>query len=268
MPYPRYPRILLLGGHGRISLLLTPKLVSRSWDVVSVIRNPSQEADILEAGKQGPGNIKVLVESLEDVKSEQDAKKVLDQAKPDWVVWSAGAGGNGKERLDAIDRDACIYFIRASLSSPSITKFLLVSALNIRRESAPWWDEASWAAVKGVNAQALSNYYAAKLAADETITVLGEEKRFNYIVLRPGELIDGPETGRIVLGATPVSGQVSRADVAEVAVRLLEKHGVKGWFDLLGGENDVGEEVDRVVTENVDSREGESLDVMKKHLKL
>ncbi len=85
------PRILLLGGHGKVSLLMTPKLVSRSWNVTSVIRNPEQTADILEAGKKGPGKIDVLVESLEEVKSDGDAKRILDKVKPDWVIWSAGA---------------------------------------------------------------------------------------------------------------------------------------------------------------------------------
>jgi len=83
-------RILLLGGHGKVSLLLTPKLLSRSWDLTSVIRNPNQKAAIIEAGKHGPGKLDVLVESLEDVKSEADAKRILDLVKPDWVVWSAG----------------------------------------------------------------------------------------------------------------------------------------------------------------------------------
>lgn len=32
----------------------------------------------------------MLVSSLEDVKSEKDAQKVLDETKPDYVVWSAG----------------------------------------------------------------------------------------------------------------------------------------------------------------------------------
>ena len=85
------PRILLLGGHGKISLLLTPKVLARSWDLTSVIRNPDQKKDILEAaGKNGPGKLDVLVSSIEDVKSEADAQKVLDKVKPDWVVWSAG----------------------------------------------------------------------------------------------------------------------------------------------------------------------------------
>lgn len=84
------PRVLLLGGHGKVSLLMTPLLVSRSWHVISVIRDPSQTNEILEAGKKGPGKVEVLVSSLEDVKSQADAKRVLDQAKPDYVVWSAG----------------------------------------------------------------------------------------------------------------------------------------------------------------------------------
>jgi len=82
--------ILLLGGHGKVSLLMTPKLVSRSWNLTSVIRNPDQKQAILDAGKAGPGKVDVLIASLEDVKSDNDAHKILDQVKPDWVVWSAG----------------------------------------------------------------------------------------------------------------------------------------------------------------------------------
>ena len=69
---------------------MTPKLVARSWDLTSVIRNPDQKNDILDAGKDGPGKVDVLVESIENVKSDADAKRILDQVKPDWVVWSAG----------------------------------------------------------------------------------------------------------------------------------------------------------------------------------
>jgi len=84
------PRILLLGGHGKISLLMTPKLLARSWNLTSVIRDPAQKAAIQEAGKAGPGKLDVLVESLDEVKSESDAKRILDLVKPDWVIWSAG----------------------------------------------------------------------------------------------------------------------------------------------------------------------------------
>jgi len=247
---------------------MTPKILSRSWNLTSIIRNPDQKSDILEAGKNGPGKLDVLVESIEDVKSDDDAKKILDKVKPDWVIWSAGAGGKGgPSRTNAIDRDACIHFIRSSIATPSITKFLLVSALSIRRGRASWFDDDDYALMLKVNTEVMPAYYKAKLAADEVLTVLGEERKgFGYISLRPGTLTDEPETGKVVLGRTKARGSVSRGDVAEVAVRLLEREGVKGWFDLLGGEQDVGSEVERVLKEGVDSREGESLEVMKANI--
>jgi hypothetical protein len=54
--------------------------------------------------------------------------------------------------------------------------------------------------------------------------------------------------------------------VADVAARLLEAPGAKGWFDLLEGEEEVGEAVERVVRDKVDCREGESLEEMEKDI--
>ncbi len=87
------PHVLLLGGHGKVSLLLTPLILSKGWTLTSVIRDAAQKIDILEAAKQVgniEGKLDVLVASLEDVKSKQDAKKIIEQTKPVYVVWSAG----------------------------------------------------------------------------------------------------------------------------------------------------------------------------------
>lgn len=83
-------RVLLLGGHGKVSLHLTPLLLARSWHVTSVIRNPDHEHEIKAAGKNQPGRVDVLVESLDDVKSVADAQRVIDKVKPEIVIWSAG----------------------------------------------------------------------------------------------------------------------------------------------------------------------------------
>jgi nucleoside-diphosphate-sugar epimerase len=82
--------ILLIGGHGKIAQLLTPLLLARSWNVTSMIRSPDQTATIEKLGQGQPGKLSVLVSSVEDVQTEGDAQKILDQVKPDWVVWSAG----------------------------------------------------------------------------------------------------------------------------------------------------------------------------------
>lgn len=84
------PQVLLLGGHGKIALYLTPLLLARSWNVTSVIRNADHEAEIMALGKGQPGKISVLLSSLDDVKSRADAQAVLDKVRPEYVVWAAG----------------------------------------------------------------------------------------------------------------------------------------------------------------------------------
>jgi nucleoside-diphosphate-sugar epimerase len=82
--------VLLLGGHGKVALHLTPLLLNRGWSVTSVIRNPTHESEILALGKGLKGTLNVLLSSLEDVKSASDAQKIIDTVTPDYVVWSAG----------------------------------------------------------------------------------------------------------------------------------------------------------------------------------
>lgn len=84
------PQVLLLGGHGKIALHLTPLLLARSWNVTSVIRNAEHEAEILALGTGKPGKLSVLLSSLDDVKSQADAQAVLDKVNPEYVVWAAG----------------------------------------------------------------------------------------------------------------------------------------------------------------------------------
>ena len=82
-------RVLLLGGHGKVSMKLTPLLLAKSWDVTSVVRNEDHKSEILSLGS-GPGKVDVLVDSLDDVTEEAHAKRVLDQVDPSIVVWTAG----------------------------------------------------------------------------------------------------------------------------------------------------------------------------------
>ena len=83
-------RVLVLGGHGKIALFLQPLLLAKNWNVTSVVRNHDHEAEILALGQNQPGKIEVLVDSLDDVKEVSHARKVLENVRPDIVVWSAG----------------------------------------------------------------------------------------------------------------------------------------------------------------------------------
>lgn len=55
-----------------------------------MIRSLEQKEAILGLQKNHPGKIDVLVRSLEDVKSEEQAKEVLEEVGAGWVVWCAG----------------------------------------------------------------------------------------------------------------------------------------------------------------------------------
>ncbi|KAL8953472.1 MAG: hypothetical protein Q9222_000676 [Ikaeria aurantiellina] len=282
-------RVLLLGGHGKVSLLLTPHLVARSWHVTSVIRDPSHENDILSTVTDPAGKIDVLVSSLEDVKSKTDAQRIIDRSKPDFVVWSAGmldllsacfhtisqrlestntdvggvnpgAGGKGDpSRTQVVDRDSCIFFIRAAADTPSVTKFLLVSYLGSRRSKPPWWSDEEWKGSQEVNQGVLKSYYPSKLASDECLTaVASQRKDLQAMVVRPGRLLDEKGIGNVSLGKTKARGSVSREDVAATAAELLDSD-ARGWIDLLEGHEPISQAVRRVVKGKVDCVEGEDI---------
>lgn len=179
------------------------------------------------------------------------------------VTLADSAGGKGgPSRTFAIDRDAAKAYIEAAARTPSVTKFLMVSYLGSRRNKPTWWSDDDWKASQDVNEGALKNYFAAKVEADEFLQAWAnkrtkEDQHFQAINLRPGSLTDEPSTGKVSLGKTISRGQVSRADVADVAARLLEKDDTHGYYDLLSGEEPTQVAIDRVVSEGFDAFEGE-----------
>lgn len=212
------------------------------------------------------------------MKSEADAKNILEEVKPDWVVWSAGAGGKGgAESTFAVDRDAAIYFTKASIHTPSIKKFLTVSYLSSRRGKPSWWTEKDWESAQKVNNEVLPTYYKAKVAADEVLTVLSRERydeevkksipineRFSGISLRPGTLTD-EKAGGVKVGKVGVGGTTSRATVAEAIVATLDTNGVNGWIDLIDGDDDVQNAILDLTKNGVDSADEEDFDKMRQN---
>ncbi|KAF1817173.1 NAD dependent epimerase/dehydratase [Eremomyces bilateralis CBS 781.70] len=254
-------RILLIGGHGKVAQLLTPLLLQRSWSVTSMIRSQEQEPTILKLGENQPGKLDVLISSVEDVGSEADASAIIKKVNPDWIVWSAGAGGSGgPSRTHAIDNVAASAFSTAAAATPSVKKFLNISYIGSRRNRAPWWSDSEWAAAQAVNEGALKAYHIAKLAADEALIAARKTRGADFagIGLRPGALTDGDATNGVSLGKIKARGGVSRQKVAEVVAEVLDSEYPGGWLDLLAGEDSVGDAVARCVREKVDCYEGEA----------
>ncbi|RGP81827.1 nad dependent epimerase dehydratase [Fusarium longipes] len=162
--------VLIVGGHGRLAQILTQQLLKRSWTVTSLIRSQDQVPEINSLADANQGNLNVLIRNLEHVHDTSQARSILDEAKPDTVVWCAGAGGDANpDQTFAIDRDAAINFIKATVQTPTIKHLLLTSYINSRRERPSWWDEDAWRYAQEMQSGGLSSYCQAKLAADEML---------------------------------------------------------------------------------------------------
>ena len=101
------PRIVVIGGHGKVALLLARILTERGDAVSSVVRNPGHSADVAATGADP------VVADIEQL----DTNALADLlAGHDAVVFSAGAGGGNPARTYAVDRDAAIRVIDAAVA--------------------------------------------------------------------------------------------------------------------------------------------------------
>src|SRR5690625_3892791 len=92
-------QVIIIGGHGKVALLLAPLLTERGDGVTSIIRNPDHAPAVEATGARA---VVADVESL-------DAAAIAELLRGhDAVVWSAGAGGGNPARTRAGDRHAAI----------------------------------------------------------------------------------------------------------------------------------------------------------------
>lgn len=109
---------MYIGGHGKIGLLSTPKLVSAGHTVRSLVRKKEYFDELRELGGAQPvlGDITSLTQT--------DWEKLFDGV--DVVVWGAGNGGRGGAELTtAVDRDGALTVIDALELSPPRTALSL-----------------------------------------------------------------------------------------------------------------------------------------------
>ncbi|GAA2987304.1 uncharacterized protein YbjT (DUF2867 family) [Microbacterium terrae] len=189
-------RIHIIGGHGKIALLLAPLLVARGDAVTSIIRNPQHEADVAATGAHP------LVADVEALDTDQLAQLITD-AGSDAVVWSAGAGGGDPQRTYAVDRDAAVRSMDAAQAA-GVPRYVMVSYFGAALDHGVPADHSFFA------------YAEAKAAADEHL----RRSALDWTILGPSTLTLDPPTGRIDTTATE-SGSVSRADVAAVIAAAL-----------------------------------------------
>ncbi|MGV8885032.1 MAG: NAD(P)H-binding protein [Microbacteriaceae bacterium] len=209
-------RIMIIGGHGKIALLLAPLLVARGDSVTSIIRNPDHTAHVGDAGATP------LVADVEKLSTAELADLF---AGHDAIVWSAGAGGGSTERTYSVDRDAAIRSIDAAVSS-GVARFVMVSYFGAGLDHGVSSDNDFFA------------YAEAKAAADAHLTA----STLDWTILAPSSLTDDPATGAIETGTGVSSGSTSRGDVAAVAAAVLADNGtVRRVIPFNSGSTPIGD---------------------------
>ncbi|WP_433876183.1 SDR family oxidoreductase [Sinomonas atrocyanea] len=209
-------RIAIIGGHGKVALLLAPLLVGRGDEVTSVVRNPEHAADVEATGASA------VVADVEQL----DTKAIAELlAGHDAVVWSAGAGGGNPARTRAVDRDAAIRSMDAA-SAAGVPRYVMVSYLGARPDHGIAEDNPFF------------HYAEAKAAADEHL----RGTALDWTILGPSALTLEPGTGRIDLADHTESRSVSREDVAAVAAAALrEPRTVREFVGFNQGQTPIAE---------------------------
>lgn len=200
--------VAIIGGHGKVAMLLTRQLVGEGHRVRSLFRNEDHAPEVAKAGAHA---VVADVEHL-DVPAVAELLSGVDA-----VVWSAGAGGGNPSRTYAVDRDAAIRSMNATVSA-GIDRYIMVSYFGASPDHGVPEGDSFFA------------YAEAKAAADEYLRGTG----LSWTIAAPSTLTDDAPTGRIEVrgGDHPdvAAGSVSRADVAAVIAALLPAQNTIGAF--------------------------------------
>ncbi|MCV7382449.1 SDR family oxidoreductase [Mycolicibacter longobardus] len=188
-------RIVIIGGHGKVALLLSPVLAARGEQIRSVFRNPDHAEEVAVTGAVP------VVADIERLDTDGLARLLTET---DAVVFSAGAGGGNPARTYAVDRDAAIRTVDAATTA-GVRRFVMVSYFGAGPDHGVPEDDPFFP------------YAQAKAAADAHLRATD----LDWTVLGPSRLTAEPATGRIAVGPETRKGSVSRANVAQVIAACL-----------------------------------------------
>ena len=191
-------RIAIIGGHGKVALLLSNVLVEEGHEVTSFFRNPDHTDDVAATG---------ATPSVLDVENSTTAELAAALQGHDAVVWSAGAGGGNPPRTYAVDRDAAIRSMDAAALS-GVGRYVMVSYIGARPDHGIPADSGFYP------------YAEAKAAADEYL----RSTDLAWTILGPGTLTTSPGNGLVDVDPADLSTgtATSRANVALVAAAVLD----------------------------------------------
>lgn len=214
-------RVFQIGAAGGVGRRLSALLVERGDEVTGMHRRPEQ-AEAIEA----TGATAVAGDLVADDMATLAARLVGHDA----VVFSAGAHGTGADATTQIDGDGLRKAADAAVEA-GVRRFVLVSV----------FPEAGRAAGLG---EGFEHYMRVKKSAD--VHLVGTD--LDWVIVRPGTLVDEPGDGYVTAGPAIEYGDVRRDNVAAFIAEVLRTPGLRRTIvELTDGPTPVAEAVAALV---------------------
>ncbi|MGW6459508.1 SDR family oxidoreductase [Streptomyces sp. NPDC055078] len=180
-------KVFQIGAAGAVGGRLAQLLTARGDQVTGMHRNPAQATTVRDAGAT-PVIGDLITDSVEDL-----AAKLTGH---DAVVFAAGAHGTGKDKTALIDGKGLEKAADAAQRA-GVPRFVLVSVF-----PDAWRDRE--------RNDGFEHYIKVKKTADVYLT----RTDLDWLIVRPGTLLDSPGTGHVTAGPAVEYGDVHRDDVA------------------------------------------------------
>ena len=147
------------------------------------------------------------------------------------IVFSAGAAGSGKDRTSKIDGDTPALLTELA-EEMGIQRFYLVSA----------FPEAG--RTKGLG-EGFEHYIQVKKTADARLV----KSSLDWVILRPGTLLDEDSDDKVSLDYALTYGSVKRGNVANTLAALIAKPTIRRQIiELTDGDEPLSEAIERLTT--------------------
>ncbi|KAA8715933.1 NAD(P)H-binding protein [Pseudomonas cannabina] len=189
-------RVFVIGAAGKVGLRLIKNLGDNGHEVIALHRKEQQSALIKATGALP------LLGNLVEMDAPALACAMADS---DVVIFTAGAGGAGIELTNAIDGEGLKTSVAAA-ELAGVRRFLLVSAFP---EAARGKDTSA----------GFENYMQVKKNADVCLA----SSALDWVIIRPGTLVDRAGSGKIRAGLAIPYGDIARDDVAAFLAALVDQ---------------------------------------------
>jgi nucleoside-diphosphate-sugar epimerase len=221
--------VFLIGAAGGVGRRLASVLVQRGDTVTGMFRNPSQHDMVANAGAEP-----VEGDLVHDTVDQLAAKL----AGHDAVVFSAGAHGAGREQTSLIDGKGLEKAADAAAKAGA-SRFLLVSAFPDSERTS------------GLG-EGFEHYLRVKKAADGYLS----RTDLDWIIVRPGHLVDEPGDGLIAAGLALEEAPIRRENLAEfIATALHDSDLNRTIVEVTDGRTPIAEAV-AAIADSVGPRRG------------